>query len=93
MKKYLENRDTVISFKITPIYEENKMVEVSESLFKYKNYIDNIYFYEDERDQYGNVIGQKRIFLDIRHLKEIIKEVETIESEFSNHELQDDLPW
>lgn len=93
MKKHLENRDTIISFRFVPVYEENKRVEVSEGVFKHRNEILNIYFYEDNMDQYGNVIGQKRIWLDLKHLKEIIKEIEIIESEFTNLELQDDMPW
>jgi len=79
MKKIIDIKETIIDYAFTPIYENSKKIEVESGKFAHKGYVKQIFFLKDIYKN-GNPTGKtERIYLDVAHLKLIIKECEEIE--------------
>lgn len=79
MKKFIEYKETIIDYVFTPVYENSKKIEVEKNKFKHKGCVKHIFFLKDIYKN-GNPTGKtERIYLDVAHLKLIIKECEDIE--------------
>lgn len=92
MKKFIENKNTIIEYAYTPVYIDSKMVEIEKGIFKHKGYVRSIFYLQDIYNEHGQAIGVERIWLDLDHLKMIIKECEEI-NKLEINDKYDDLPW
>ena len=92
MKKFIEKNNTVIEYDFTPSYKDSKKIEVEPNIFKHQGSVQSIYYFKDIYDKHGNTGKVKRIYLDLDHLKEILKLCEEIQLLEENKTIND-LPW